>query len=81
MDLSKDLAAGLIVAGNRDELSHTSTTYKKVQTAIRSLRNGSSQTLAEASRRAGIDLETLQWVAYYGQKRPGGIQVSRANSE
>ncbi len=81
MDLSKDLAAGLIVAGNRNELSHTSTNYKKVQTAIGSLRNGSSQTLEDASRRAGIDLETLQWVAYYGQQRPGGIQVSRANSQ
>ncbi|MDJ0659655.1 MAG: hypothetical protein QNJ42_09200 [Crocosphaera sp.] len=79
MDLSKDLAAGLIVAGNRDELSHSSTKYKKVQTAIRSLRKGSSQTLEEAASRASIDLKTLQWVAYYGQTRPGGIQISRAN--
>ncbi|MDJ0842774.1 MAG: hypothetical protein QNJ08_00910 [Crocosphaera sp.] len=79
MDLSKDLAAGLIVAGNRNELSHKSTTYRKVQTAIGSLRKGSSQTLEEAAQRAGIDLETLTWVAYYGQNRPGGIQISRAN--
>ncbi|MEL4898450.1 hypothetical protein [Crocosphaera sp. Alani8] len=69
--LANDLSAGLIDADIRKELTHGTGKYKKVQTAIRSLRKGSSESLEEASQLSGIDLETLQWLVKYGQDRPG----------
>ncbi|MDJ0599929.1 MAG: hypothetical protein QNJ37_13940 [Crocosphaera sp.] len=84
MDLSNDLSVGLIVADNRNELNYGTRNYRKVQTAIRSLRKGTSKTLEEAAKQAGIDLKTLKSLAQYGQNRPGSFNpnhISRANFE
>ncbi|MDJ0731572.1 MAG: hypothetical protein QNJ33_16445 [Crocosphaera sp.] len=73
ISLANDLSVGLVVAGNKGEVSHNSNTYDQVQTAMRSLRKGSSKTLEEAAKRAGIDLQILKWLAEYGQNRPGNL--------
>ncbi|MDJ0582978.1 hypothetical protein [Crocosphaera sp.] len=75
--LANDLSVGLIVADNRNELKYGTRNYKKVQTAILSLRKGSSETLEEAAQRSGIDLKTLKWLAHYGQNRPGSFNPSQ----
>lgn len=82
--LANDLSVGLIVADNRNELNYGTKNYKRVQTAILSLRKGNSQTLEEAARKAGIDPDTLKWLARYGQNRPGTFnppQISMINQE
>ncbi len=75
--LANDLSVGLIVADNRNELKYGTRNYKKVQTAILSLRKGSSETLEEAAQRSGIDLKTLKWLAHYGQNRPGSFNPTQ----
>ncbi|EAZ92186.1 hypothetical protein [Crocosphaera chwakensis] len=82
--LANDLSVGLIVADNRNELNYGTKNYKRVQTAILSLRKGNSQTLEEAAQKAGIDPDTLKWLARYGQNRPGSFnppQISMINQE
>ncbi|ACB52725.1 hypothetical protein cce_3377 [Crocosphaera subtropica ATCC 51142] len=82
--LANDLSVGLIVADKRNELNYGTRNYKKVQTAILSLRKGNSQTLEEAAKKAGIDPDTLKWLAHYGQNRPGSFnppQISMINPE
>lgn len=82
--LANDLSVGLIVADNRNELNYGTKNYKKVQTAILSLRKGDSKTLEDAARKAGIDPDTLKWLAHYGQNRPGSFnppQISMVNPE
>ncbi len=71
--LANDLSVGLIVADNRGELKYGSRNYKKVQTAILSLRKGSSQSLEDAAQLSGLDLDILKWLAQYGQNRPGSF--------
>lgn len=82
--LANDLSVGLIVADQKGELRYGTKNYKKVQTAILSLRKGSSQTLEEAAQLSGIDEKTLQWLARYGRDRPGSFEpvaVSMVNPE
>ncbi len=71
--LANDLSVGLLVADKRGELKYGTRNYKKVQTAILSLRKGGSQTLEEAAQLSGMDLKTLEWLAQYGQNRPGSF--------
>ena len=82
--LANDLSVGLIVADKKGELRYGTRNYKKVQTAILSLRRGSSQTLEEAAQRSGIDEKTLKWLAHYGENRPGSsdpLAISMVNPE
>ncbi len=82
--LANDLSVGLIVADKRNELNYGTRNYKKVQTAILSLRKGHSKTLEEAAQKAGIDPDTLKWLAHYGQNRPGSFnppQISMINQK
>ncbi|MEA5535648.1 hypothetical protein [Crocosphaera sp. XPORK-15E] len=82
--LANDLAAGLIVAQREKQINYRTRTYKKVQTAIGSLRKGSSSNLEEAANRAQIEASVLKQVAEWGRERPGRFEapkVSLANSE
>ncbi len=71
--LANDLSAGLLVADNKNQLNYGTKNYRKVQTAIRSLRKGSSDNLREAAMLAGIELSVLMQLAKWGQDRPGSF--------
>ncbi|MEA5511036.1 hypothetical protein VB715_14780 [Crocosphaera sp. UHCC 0190] len=82
--LANDLAAGLIVAQREKQINYRTRTYKKVQTAIRSLRKGSSSSLEDAANQAQIEASVLKQVAEWGRERPGRFEsttVSLADSE
>lgn len=82
--LANDLAAGLIVAQQRNEINYRTMNYRKVQTAIKSLRKGSSDNLEQAASRAQIESSVLAQVAEWGKERPGRFDphhISMANPE
>lgn len=82
--LANDLAAGLIVAQKKNEIKYRTTNYRKVQTAIKSLRKGSSDNLEQAASRAQIDSSMLARVAEWGKERPGRFDphhISMVNPE
>jgi hypothetical protein len=71
--LANDLSVGLVVADNKNVLNYGTKNYRKVQSAIRSLRKGSSDNLQEAAMLAGIELSVLMQLAKWGQNRPGSF--------
>lgn len=82
--LANDLTVGLLIAGQRRYINYGTSTYYQVQTAIRSLRKGTSDDLAEASHRSKLHASVLEQVAKWGAIRPGGFpkdsnQISLAN--
>ncbi|GBF79428.1 hypothetical protein [Aphanothece sacrum] len=69
--MANDLAAGLQVADKKKHIKYGTWTYNKVQTAIGSLRRGSSTTLQEAAQMSGLDPSVLAQVVKWGENRPG----------
>lgn len=61
-------AFGLVVARKKGQITPNSTTWKKVQGAIRQLRLGKSR--EEATRRSGIEETILDQLIEWGQNRP-----------
>ncbi len=74
--LANDLTVGLLVAGIKGKIHYGTRTYYQVQTAIRSLRKGSSYDLVEASRRSQLSTSILEQVAKWGANRPGSLSDS-----
>ena len=71
--LANDLTIGLLVAGQKRQINYGSRTYRKVQTAIRSLRRGTSFNLEQASRRSRLQVSLLKQIAKWGENRPGSF--------
>ncbi|MEM8777469.1 MAG: hypothetical protein AAGF26_01090 [Cyanobacteria bacterium P01_G01_bin.49] len=71
ISLANDLAAGLIVAQHKGQINYRTHNYRKVQTAIGSLRRGTSENLQEAAHLARISPSILVQVAKWGEVRPG----------
>lgn len=65
---ANDAAFGLVVARQTGQITPNSTTWKKVQGAIRQLRLGKSR--EEAARRSGIEETILDQLIEWGQTRP-----------
>lgn len=72
--LANDLAAGLLVAQRERQINRGTSTYNKVQTAIGSLRKGTSHDLKEAANLAQLEFSVLKKVAKWGEERPGRSQ-------
>ncbi|HAC62925.1 MAG TPA: hypothetical protein DCF68_05160 [Cyanothece sp. UBA12306] len=72
--LANDLSIGLLIAGQKHQINYGTRTYRKVQTAIRSLRKGTSLSLEQASKRSSLDPSVLKQVAKWGEERPGSLQ-------
>lgn len=66
---ANDIAAGLLVAHQQGQLKYGTKMYRKVQSAMRVLRQGG--TLATAAHRAQVPLPTLQQLIKWGEIRPG----------
>lgn len=71
--LANDLSIGLVIAHQKRQIKYGTGTYRQVQTAIRSLRRGTSLTLEQASRRANLESSVLNQVAKWGENRPGSF--------
>ncbi|MDJ0509747.1 MAG: hypothetical protein QNJ64_10905 [Crocosphaera sp.] len=74
--LAHEIQVGLTVADKENQLTYGTSNYKKVQTAIVSLRNGTSKNLEDAARLSGIDLSVLTQLAKWGKNRPGSYQIA-----
>jgi hypothetical protein len=72
--LANDLSMGLIVADRKNQLNYGTKKYRQVQTAISSLRKGSSNNLEEAAKVAGIEPSVLTQLFKWGQNRPGSFE-------
>jgi hypothetical protein len=74
IDIANDLAAGLQVADKTNYIKYGTRTYRKVQTAIGSLRQVSSTSLERAAQISGLKPSILAKVAQWGQDRPGSFE-------
>ncbi len=68
IDDANATAFGLVVARQKGQITPNTTTWKRVQGAIRQLRLGKNR--EEAARRAGVDLAVLSQLIKWGQTRP-----------
>lgn len=75
---ANDISAGLLIAGDKGQINHGTTNYRRVQTAIALLRQG--EDIENAARRAQVSLDTLQQLIKWGENRPGSFtSVSTAH--
>ncbi|EAZ91783.1 hypothetical protein [Crocosphaera chwakensis] len=69
IQIANDIAYGLVVAHDKQQIRYGTRMYRKVQTAINLLRRGAG--LNGASRRSGVPRSTLDQLMQWGQQRPG----------
>ncbi|ACB50692.1 hypothetical protein cce_1342 [Crocosphaera subtropica ATCC 51142] len=69
IQIANDIAYGLVVAHDKQEIRYGTRMYRKVQTAINLLRRGAG--LNGASRRSGVPRSVLDQLMQWGQQRPG----------
>lgn len=80
--LANDVTFGLVVADRNGQVSYGSYNYRKVQTAIKLLRQGSD--ISEAAKRSDLTPSVLEQLAEWGSDRPGsfrGNEISYRGSE
>ncbi|MDJ0599457.1 MAG: hypothetical protein QNJ37_11520 [Crocosphaera sp.] len=69
IQIANDIAYGLVVAHDKEEIRYGTRMYRKVQTAINLLRRGAG--LDGASQRSGVPRSVLDQLMEWGQERPG----------
>ncbi|MGK7962294.1 hypothetical protein [Crocosphaera sp.] len=69
IQIANDIAYGLIIAHDKNQIRYGTRMYRKVQTAINLLRRGAG--LNGASRRSGVPRSVLDQLMKWGQQRPG----------
>ncbi len=69
--LANDIAHGLVIAHQKQQIKYGTRMYRRVQTAIRLLRRGAG--LEGASRRSGVPRRVLDQLMKWGQQRPGAL--------
>jgi hypothetical protein len=69
--LANDIAYGLVIAHQNQQIKYGSRMYRRVQTAINLLRKGAG--LEGASRRSGVPRPLLDQLMEWGQQRPGAL--------
>ncbi len=69
IQIANDIAYGLVIAHDKQQIRYGTKMYRKVQTAINLLRRGAG--LNGASRRSGVPRSTLDQLMKWGQERPG----------
>lgn len=75
-ELSREIQDGLLEAHKKGHVTHGTSNYKKVQTAVFSLRHGKSSNLEDAARRSGIESRVLEQLVIWGRNRRGASHVS-----
>ncbi len=69
--LANDIAYGLVIAHQNQQIRYGTRMYRQVQTAINLLRRGAG--LEGASRRSGVPRSVLDQLMEWGQQRPGAL--------
>ncbi len=69
IQIANDIAYGLVIAHDKNQIRYGTRMYRRVQTAINLLRRGAG--LDGASRRSGVPRSVLDQLMKWGQKRPG----------
>ncbi len=69
IQIANDIAYGLVIAHDKNQIRYGTRMYRKVQTAINLLRRGAG--LNGASRRSGVPRSVLDQLMKWGQERPG----------
>ncbi|MEM8780010.1 MAG: hypothetical protein AAGF26_14285 [Cyanobacteria bacterium P01_G01_bin.49] len=69
IQIANDIAYGLIIAHEQEQIRYGTRMYRQVQTAINLLRRGAG--LDGASRRSGVSRPVLDQLMKWGQQRPG----------
>ncbi|WP_332867556.1 hypothetical protein [Pannus brasiliensis] len=70
---ANDIAIGLLIADRKGHLTYGTTGYRRVQTAIRLLRQG--EDIENAARRSAIPVAVLQQLIKWGENRPGNLSA------
>lgn len=78
IQLANDAAFGLIVADQKGHITYGTYNYRKVQTAIKLLRQGKDP--QNAAKRSKISPSVLAQLIKWGDKRPGRSDIDTASS-
>lgn len=70
---ANDIAVGLLIADRKGHLTYGTSGYRRVQTAIRLLRQG--EDIDNAARRSATPVAVLQQLIKWGEHRPGNLSA------
>jgi hypothetical protein len=76
--IANDIAFGLIIAGDKGQINYGTTSYRRVQTAIRLLRQG--EDIDNAARRSTLSAAVLHQLIKWGENRPGNLAALNDSS-